>query len=164
MPTGWLSRYAARSGISIEVGDAMTVIAVEEGLRRRREAVVCAHLEAEATGDPEKILATFARPRYELIGGTGRVYDGDEQVRRYLTERRYAFPDMHTEIIHLHHAPDVVAAELWLVATHRGRLGDLDPSGKTFRCRVASFFEFAGGDLVGVRTYFDMGTIARQLA
>jgi steroid delta-isomerase-like uncharacterized protein len=142
----------------------MTVIAVEEGLRRRREAIVRGHLEAEASGDPDAILATFTHARYELVGGTGRVYDGIEEVRRYLIERREAFPDLHTEVIGMHHSPDAVIAELWLVATHRGRLGDLDPSGKSFRCRVASFFEFSDINLVGIRTYFDMGTIARQLA
>lgn len=142
----------------------MTVISVDEGLRRKREAAIHAHLEAEAAGDPQAILATFAHPRYELIGGTGRAYDGPEQVLRYLVERRHAFPDLHTEIVALYHATDVVAAELWLIGSHRGRLGDVDPSGKAFRCRVASFFEFRDAGLVGIRTYFDMASIARQLA
>ena len=141
----------------------MTVIAVEEGLRRRREAVVNAHLDAEATGDTEAILATFAHPRYELIGGTGRAYEGPDQVRQYLAERRQAFPDLHTEVIHLHHAADVVAAELWLTGRRCGRIGDVDLSGKTFKCRVASFFEFRDASLVGIRTYLDIAAIARQL-
>lgn len=141
----------------------MTVIAVTEALRRRREEAVRAHLAAEAGGNPDEILATFTHPRYELIGGTSRAYEGTDQVRRYLTERHHAFPDLHTEVLHLHHAAEVVAAELWLIGSHRGRMGDVDPSGKAFRCRVASFFEFADADLVGIRTYFDMATIARQL-
>lgn len=141
----------------------MRVVAVEEGLRRKREALVRRHLEAEATGDTEAIVETFTHPRYELIGGQGRVYDGVVAVRKYLTDRRHAFPDLHTDVLHIHHAEDAVVVEMWLNGTHRGKLGDLDPNGKTFRCRAASFFEFRDTDLMGIRTYFDMASIARQL-
>jgi predicted ester cyclase len=142
----------------------VAVVAIDEHLRRRREAALQAHLDAEATGDTSRILATFAHPRYELIGGTGRAFEGVEQVRGYLTRRHQAFPDLHTEVIALHHAIDSIAAELWLIGTYTGTVDEVPDGAKPFRCRVASFFEFREADLVGIRTYFDMATIARQLA
>lgn len=141
----------------------MTVTPVDEGLRRRREGVLQAHLDAERAGDPAAIIATFARPRYELIA-TNRVYDGPEEVERYLSERRHTFPDLRTDVIELHHASESVLAEIWLSGTHRGDHAGLEATGKPFRCRMAALFLFERADLVGTRVYFDLGTIARQLA
>lgn len=142
----------------------MSVAHIDEAVRKRREEVLRAHLDAERSGDTEAILATFAHPRYELVGGTGRVYEGGEDVARYLRERRKAFPDLRTELSALHHSDDHVIAELWLIGTHRGALGELDATGRAFRVRTACFFEFADADLVGIRVYFDLGSIVRQLA
>ena len=129
-----------------------------------REQVLQRHLEAERSADPEAILATFTHPRYELVGN-GRVYDGASEVRGYLVERAKVFPDLHTDVIHLWHSPDVVAAELWLNGSHQSGIADVAAApGRKFRVRTACFFLFAGDGLVGVRAYFDSGTIARQLA
>lgn len=132
-------------------------------LEHAREAVLHRHLEAEGRADANAILETFAHPRYELVG-TGRVYDGPDEVRQYLTDRSKVFPDLHTEVVSFWHSRDVVAAELWLAGSYMGGLSDLAASGRRFRCRTACFFTFDGEGLVGVRAYFDTGTIARQLA
>jgi steroid delta-isomerase-like uncharacterized protein len=134
-----------------------------DALTTVREQALHRHLEAERSADPDAILATFAHPRYELVG-TGRVYDGADEVRGYLVERAKVFPDLHTEVIHLWHSPEVVAAELWLSGSHQSGFADVAAPGRQFRVRTACFFLFAGEGLVGVRAYFDSGTIARQLA
>lgn len=134
-------------------------------LRARREAIVRRHMEAENVHDFDTTIATFAHPRYELIG-TDRVYDGEASVREYFRETRTAFPDQRNELIALHHADDAVIAEFWLLGTHRGPLGGLAATGRAFRCRMASFFLFDGAesaDLICERVYFDAATILRQL-
>lgn len=128
-----------------------------------REQIIDAHLAAERGGDPQAILATFAHPRYELAGN-GRVYNGTKEVRGYLEGRKKAFPDLHTEVIHLWHDPDAVAAELWLSGTFRTSVADLSAPGRKFRVRTACFFLFDHEGLVCVRAYFDSGALARQLA
>lgn len=132
-------------------------------LQQEREAALHRHLAAERSADPDAILETFGHPRYELVG-TGRVYDGADEVRQYLVDRARVFPDLHTEVIHFWHSDDVVAAELWLSGTHVGGFDQVTASGRGFRCRTACFFAFDGPVLVGARAYFDTGTIARQLA
>ncbi len=134
-----------------------------ETLIAERERLLHEHLEAERSGDPERILATFSHPRYELVG-RGRVYDGTDEVRAYLTDRAHAFPELDAEAIHLWHAPEVVAAELWLSGVYRGQVPDLAARGRHFRVRTACFFAFDGDGLIGVRAYFDSGALARQLA
>ncbi len=133
-----------------------------EELRSAREKVVREHMEAENRRDFASAIGTFRHPRYELVA-TGAIHDGHEEVERYFRETRTAFPDQRNELISLRHAEDAVIVEFWLLGTHRGRLGSLEPTGRTFRCRMAAFFLFEGPNLVCERVYFDTGTILGQL-
>jgi hypothetical protein len=130
--------------------------------RRRREQIVRDHMDAENRLDFDAALASFTRPRYELIG-LDAVFDGPEAVADYFRLSRLPFPDQHNELIALHHADDAVFVELWLMGTHRGTFGDLEATGRTFRVRVAAVFEFEGIDLVCERAYFNPNQIRDQL-
>jgi steroid delta-isomerase-like uncharacterized protein len=131
-------------------------------LRARREAVVRRHMEAENVHDFDAVIDTFGHPRYELIA-TGRVHDGEAEVREYFRETRAAFPDQRNELIELHQTDDGVLVEFWLLGTHRGELLGVAPTGKSFRCRMAALFLFEGEGIVCERVYFDSATILRQL-
>jgi steroid delta-isomerase-like uncharacterized protein len=141
----------------------LSVTPIDAKARASREGTLSALLEAQNRRDIEASLACFAAPRYELIGNQ-RVYDGPDEVRRYYQTTWSIFPDLTFELIDRHHADDTVIAELWMSGTHRGSRPGFEATGKRFRCRMASFFRFAGNDLVGVRIYYDTATIARQLA
>jgi steroid delta-isomerase-like uncharacterized protein len=134
-----------------------------QDLRQQREATVRRHMDSENVHDFDTTIATFRHPRYELVPG-GQVHDGEEAVREYFRTTRAAFPDQRNELIALHHAEDAVIAEFWLLGTHRGPLLGMEPTGRTFRCRMAAFFLFEGADLVCERVYFDTATILRQLS
>ena len=131
-------------------------------LRAAREEIVREHMESENRHDYDATIATFGHPRYEIVP-TGQVYDGEEQVREYFRVTRTAFPDQRNELIALHHADDGVIVEFDLKGTHTGPLGDMEPTGREFTCRMAAFFLFEGERLVCERVYFDAATIATQL-
>jgi predicted ester cyclase len=133
-----------------------------ENLRASREATVREHMESENVHDFDTTIGTFGHPRYEIIP-TGAVYDGEAEVREYFRLTRTAFPDQRNELVALHHTDDAVIVEFDLKGTHTGPLGDLEPTGREFTCRMAAFFLFEGEDLVCERVYFDAGTIAGQL-
>jgi predicted ester cyclase len=137
-------------------------MSVTPATRDARERIVREHMEAENALEMDRALETFAHPRYEIIG-TGEVYDGPEEVARYYRDSRAAFPDQRNELISLRHAGDAVIVEFWLLGTHKGRLGRLEPTGREFKCRMAAFFMFEGAELVCERVYFDSATIRRQL-
>jgi steroid delta-isomerase-like uncharacterized protein len=137
-------------------------VSAAEDLRRRREEIVVRHMQSENVHDFATTLATFARPRYEIVA-TGEVHDGPDAVMEYFRRTRAAFPDQRNEPIALHHADDAVVAEFWLLGTHRGELGGIAPTGRSFRCRMAALFLFEGADLVCERVYFDAATILRQI-
>lgn len=131
-------------------------------IRARREQIVRQHMEAENAHDYAGAIAAFTHPRYELIA-TDRVYNGLAEVQEYFRESRTAFPDQRNELIVLHHAENAVIAEFWLLGTHEGPLMGVEPTGRSFRCRMAAFFLFEGTNLVCERVYFDSATILRQL-
>jgi hypothetical protein len=89
-------------------------------------------MAAENRRDVEATMATFAHPRYELIG-TGQVFDGEDEVREYFRRSRTPFPDQRNELVALHHGEDAIVVELDLLGTHLGPLGDHEPTGRTFR-------------------------------
>jgi len=137
-------------------------MAVSEDVRRKREEIVRRHMESENVHDFDTTIATFHHPRYEIIA-TDRIFDGEAEVREYFRESRTAFPDQRNELIALHHADDAVISEFWLLGTHRGPLQGMEPTGKSFRCRMTAFFVFEGANLLCERVYFDTATILRQL-
>jgi steroid delta-isomerase-like uncharacterized protein len=130
--------------------------------RERRDAVIREHMDSENRLDFDTTLATFAHPRYELVG-TGQVFDGADEVMGYYRASRSAFPDQRNEIHSLRHADDAVVVEFDLLGTHLGEFLGVAPSGREFRARMAAIFEFDGDDITCERIYFDSGSILRQL-
>jgi ketosteroid isomerase-like protein len=119
-------------------------------------------MDSENRHDFDATIATFSRPRYELIA-TGEVHDGEEEVRAYFASSRAAFPDQRNELVALHHTDDGVVVELDLLGTHLGPLGPFTPTGREFRCRMAALFLFDDDGIVCERVYFDAASILRQL-
>jgi len=122
------------------------------------------HMESENHHDFDATIGTFDHPRYELVG-TGEVFDGEAEVRRYFADTRAAFPDQRNRIVGLYSSRDAVFAEFVLSGTHLGPLRGLPPTGRVFECPMLAVFAFAPGGcrIVCERVYFDAATILRQL-
>ncbi|HXQ58890.1 MAG TPA: ester cyclase [Acidimicrobiales bacterium] len=135
---------------------------VQAGLLERQEAVVREHMASENESRFDDTLATFARPRYELIG-TGQVYDGIDEVKSYYAASRAVFPDQRNEVRALYGTEGAVVVEFDLLGTHTGSLAGEEPTGRSFRCPMVALFIFEGEKIVCERVYFDSGTIYRQL-
>ncbi|MGD9799430.1 MAG: ester cyclase [Parvularculaceae bacterium] len=135
-------------------------------LAERRLKIVREHMEAENRLDFDAAINTFDHPHYELVGA-GQTFDGEAEVRDYYRASRTAFPDQRNEIISLRIAGDAVITEFWLMGTHEGRLrtpaGEMAPTGKPFRIRMAAFFEFDGEKIAAERIYFDRMSMLEQL-
>ena len=128
---------------------------MDASLRERRMAVVRDHMEAENRQDFDAVIATFQRPRYELMA-SGHVFDGDEEVRRYFAQSRATFPDQRNENVVLHSADDLVIAEFDLLGTHAD-------TGQPFRSRMVALFFFNSEGIVCERVYFDRASIDERV-
>jgi steroid delta-isomerase-like uncharacterized protein len=137
-------------------------VAVSATRRKKREELVREHMDSENRREFDATIATFERPRYELIG-TGKVYDGAEEVERYFEETRRAFPDQRNEVLALHHTDDAVVVEAVVRGTHKGPLRNLPPTGREFELPILAIFLFDGDKLICERVYFDQATVLRQL-
>ncbi len=114
-------------------------------------------MESENALDFDRTIATFARPRYELMA-TGDVFDGDTEVRAYYARSRGDFPDHHNENRVLRSTDDGVVVEFDLLGTHAAL-------GTSFRSRMVAMFLFEDGGerIVCERVYFDTASIRSQL-
>jgi hypothetical protein len=139
-------------------------------LAAARVHTVRRHMALECVGDWDAVIDTFAHPRYELYG-TGKVFDGEDEVRGYFRASRTPFPDQANEVIAISAADgsDVVLVEFWLTGTHLGPLRlpgrTVEATGRSFRVRMAASFEFEPGTdkIVCERPYFDQGAVLRAL-
>jgi predicted ester cyclase len=134
----------------------------DEALRQRRKALVEEHADAEDRHDLDATMATFRRPRYEIIP-TGEVFDGEEEVRRMHAYNWRAFPDFRSEHLALHHFDDGIVDESWLRGTHLGEFHGLPPTGRLVRFRVIALFLFEDDGLVCERVYYDTLEVMRGL-
>lgn len=137
-------------------------MAVSATRRKKREELVREHMDSENRHEFDATIATFERPRYELIG-TGEVYDGAQEVERYFEETRRAFPDQRNELLALLHTDDAVVVEAVVRGTHKGPLRNLPPTGREFELPILAIFLFDGDKLICERVYFDQATVLRQL-
>ena len=134
-----------------------------QGTRARREAVVQAHIKAEAVDhDVASVVATFRHPRYE-VPALAAVADGTQAVEGLVGFLLTAFPDFHLEQSALHHADDAVIVECRFGGTHKGDWAGIAPTGNRMEVDAALIFVFEDEDLVCEKVYFDHSTILRQL-
>ncbi len=137
-------------------------------LAERRLKTVRDHMALECVCDWDAVIATFEHPRYEMYG-SGQVFDGEEEVRGYFAASRTPFPDQANEIIALAHDGDTALVEFWLTGTHLGPLKlpnrVVEPTGKSFRVRMAATFEFRPGSdkIICERPYFDQSAVLKAL-
>ena len=132
-------------------------------LEARREAVVKAHIRAEAVDhDIPAALATFARPRYD-VPALGGVVDGAPGVDGLLHGLLGAFPDFWLHESAYYHSGDAVIVECMFGGTQNGVWAGFPPTGKPMEVAAALFFLFEGDGLICERVYFDHATILRQL-
>ncbi len=103
--------------------------------RARREAIVNAHIEAEAVNhDIAATVATFRRARYE-VPALGAIVDGPEAVSLLVGGIVSAFPDFYLHQIALHHADDAVVVEARFGGTHRASGRASKQLAREWKCR-----------------------------
>lgn len=78
-------------------------------------------------------------------GSLGTVCNGREELTRYVEGVRAAFPDWHNQVDEIVAADDRVVARMTWSGTHRGPLGDVEPTGARVEYSGAAFFRLSRG-------------------
>jgi hypothetical protein len=126
-------------------------VSVDTALQRTREELVLRHVAAENARDLPAVMATFTRPRYEIIP-TGMVFDGDEAVRAMLLQQWTDLPLLQYGAEGIYHGEDGLVVETRTTAP-----------GTPFDMLSVNLFGFRGPDLILERCYFDRMLLAAQL-
>lgn len=135
---------------------------ISEDLRKAREEVVLRHIRVENAGDADALVATFHRPRYDLVS-SGAVREGADQVRQHVYDLKAALPGCFVEGVTFHYADDAVIVETRTHGPHTGNWGGVSPNGKAIDIRGIAVFVFEGKKLVEERVYYDRQTIRDQI-
>jgi len=102
-----------------------------------------------------------------VVAGTGEVFKGHEDLRRYNTNWAEGFPDGEITIDNLIDAGDRIVVEYTGRGTHTGTLptsmGPIPPTGKQLTLTLCDVLEFQDGKVKKQRTYFDTGSMMAQL-
>jgi steroid delta-isomerase-like uncharacterized protein len=140
----------------------MSTPGVPNSLRAERERIVRAHIDAEERGAWDEALATFHRPRYEIIA-SGESYENAESVAGFYAETARAFPSISFETRALHHTGAGVFADVVFHGMHDGPWRGLPGTGRQVEYAMLNFFMFEDERLVCERMYFDLLTVLRQV-
>jgi predicted ester cyclase len=89
----------------------------------------------------EEIVSAGVRFR----GSLGTTCSNREELTRYIETVRAAFPDWHNRIDEALAIGDRVVTRMTWTGTHRGKLGDVEPTGARVEYSGAAFFRLAAG-------------------
>lgn len=101
-------------------------------------------LEALNRQDVEGVMAFYTEDVIFDDVSLPEPLNGSEEMREFMQGMYAAFPDLHIELRSLFGEEDIVAAEYELIGTHAGDLDGNPPTGKTFRVKAVSVYEYDG--------------------
>jgi steroid delta-isomerase-like uncharacterized protein len=78
-------------------------------------------------------------------GSLGSTHEGRDEFKRYVKGMRIAFPDWHNQIDEMLAVDDRVVARMTWSGTHRGALGDIEPTNAHVEYAGAAFFRLEKG-------------------
>jgi steroid delta-isomerase-like uncharacterized protein len=130
--------------------------------REQRERTVHDHIAAENAGDIDATVATFYRPRYNVLP-MGAICDGEAAVRQLVAGLVGAFPDFQFQLVKLHHADEAVVVEGLITGTHKADWAGLTARGNRMELPAVCIFDFDAERLINESVYFDFATLQRQL-
>lgn len=132
-------------------------------VREQREAIVQRHIAAENAGDVDGTVATFDRPRYNVVP-MAAICEGADAVRMLVGGLVAAFPDFRFRVARIHHGEDAVIVEGTMTGTQAGDWAAIPSSGAAMEVPAVCIFDFEGTRLMNETVYFDYATLQRQLS
>ena len=88
---------------------------------------------------------------------------GREQAATHWQTIYTTFPDFRMEAVEVTEAGDTLFAEISHGGTMEGPMGPRQPTGKSYRLQGAFRFDFEGGRISSILSYWDTASMARQL-
>lgn len=88
---------------------------------------------------------------------------GKDQARSHWQTIFNTFPDFRMEAVSITGEEDRLVAEISHGGTMKGKMGDKEPTGKSYRLTGAFRMDFSDGKIKRIQSYWDTATMAGQL-
>lgn len=112
-------------------------------------------IDAFQACDADRVAACYAADAVNFQVATGQPAIGRDQIAADTAAFFLAFPDAWSRVENLMGDGDRAAWEWIGGGTFLGRLGDIEPTGKSFEIRGCGFFTFRDGLIVLQQGYWD---------
>ena len=130
----------------------------EDKLRRK---VACPTLVAQA--EFSEMHVTDDITIRSSAGASMPPAKGKDEARHHWQTIYDAFPDMRMDLVDVTSEGDTMFAEISHGGTMEGAMGPRQPTGKSYRTTGAFLFDFSGGKIQSILSYWDTATMAQQL-
>lgn len=110
-----------------------------------------------------EVAAEIVSPGVRFRGSLGSTAVGRDELLRYVETVRSAFPDWHNRIEEILVAGDRVVTRMTWSGTHRGALGDVEPTAARVEYPGAAFFRLSDGRIEEAWVVGDTGELWRAL-
>jgi steroid delta-isomerase-like uncharacterized protein len=91
------------------------------------------------------LVEELLSPTISFRGSLGSTCNGRDEFASYVETVRAAFPDWHNRIDEILAVDDRVVTRMTWAGTHRGRLGEIEPTGARVEYAGAAFFRLTDG-------------------
>jgi len=109
------------------------------------------------------LVAELFSVEYIFHSPAGDELRGPEGFERRMKLLKRAFPDVHMEIEDIFGEGDKVAYRIKTKGTFFGKLGDIEPNGKSFQTRASIFSRFQNGKVIEDFEYMTEPSFIQQI-
>lgn len=133
------------------------------GLAEENEAIVRRFYDELWNGWRLDLVDEVVSSDLRFRGSFGSTHEGCDEFKRYIEEVRTAFPDWHNQIDEMLAVDDRIVTRMTWTGTHRGALGDIEPTNAQVEYAGAAFFRLKEGLIEEVWVVGDTQAIWRAL-
>ncbi len=110
------------------------------------------------------VIPEVISPEYVTYSSSsGEVARGLAAFERGVKNQRAAFPDLHYAVDSVVGQGDTLAIRLTLTGTMKGKMGNNEPTGKSFVLKMMLFNKYVDGKCVEATNYYDSASLYKQL-
>lgn len=130
------------------------------------EELVVNEIEALNKGDVEAVCSYYTDDCIFIdISNAGEPAIGKAAFEQAMKGYYESFPDLHVDIqrVFSNHEGNAAVAQYTLSGTHKGKMGDTDPTNKEFEVLAISVYELRGDKFSKEIFYWDSASMLKQL-
>ena len=118
---------------------------------------------AENRRNIDEVLETLCgEPVYKLMA-TSVTFKGHQQVSDFYARLFTGIPEAHFEVVNVFVGEEGVVEEVILRGTQSGPVFGVAPTHREIALPLAIVYAISRGQILGVRWYFDLASLAREL-